>query len=546
MLNYNINTPILFIVFKYPLTMQRVFETIMHAKPKKLYIATYATLFQFQDMYYKELEKMLSQIDWDCEVNVLHVGNNTEKFRDPVSWLFSYEEEGIILNDGYLPDDSFFGFCSELLEKYRNDYRIGHISGINYNSQETDHYSYYFSLLVNTQAWATWKRVWQAIDMDMLSINSFISSNAIENYLSYVKYKEDWIGWFMRYVFHHEVDDWHKPYTYSNLINSCLSITPSVNLVQAIMKPNSENNQVHIDVPSQTITKLQHPLFVMCNHFFDWNEQKILREAKNKNKLREDLKDGYTFIKDRFLELSKQNKNMKIPHIIHQIYEDPAGPDESLLELAKTWMEHHPTWEYRFWSKEDIEDFLTAEFPEFMPTYKAYPFNVQRWDAIRYLILYKIGGLYVDLDYECLEPIDSLLNNTICCMGMEPRVNAIVHDKAFIVGNALMASIPNHPYFKAMIDEMMNGEKYSTLPKALQIMETTGPFMTTRLYEQYPDKDEITLLPEDLVTPLTFWEIRDMVSGLESSYIEDKVEKCFAIHYFAGSWVSQTTEVKSN
>jgi len=546
MLNYNTETPILFIVFKYPLTMQQVFEKIKVAKPKKWYIASYITLFHFQDKYYKEIEKLFSQIDWHCEVKVFHLGNNKGIFRDPVSWFFSQEEEGIILNDGYLPDDSFFGFCSELLEKYRNDNRIGHISGTNYISQGKSPFSYYFSSLVNTQAWATWKRVWQTIDMDMLTVNYFIGSNAIENSLSYVKYKEDWIGWFLNYVYHREVDDWNKPYTFNNLINNYLSVVPSMNLVKPVMKQNLENNQICIDVPLQTITDLHHPLFVMCEHFFDWSEQKILRETKNKNILNTDLKDGYTFIKDRFVEMSMQNRNMKIPCIIHQIYDNPAEPHESLLALAETWKKHHPAWEYRFWGKKEIEDFIKEEFSDFFPIYKSYSFNVQRWDAIRYLILYKIGGLYVDLDYECIEPIDSLLNNSLCCLGMEPTVNAISHDKSFIVGNAFMASMPEHPFFKAIIEEMINGEKYSTLTKALQIMETTGPFMITRLYEQYPKKDEITLLPADLVAPFSSWEVRDMVRGIESPYIEDKVEKCFAVHYFTGEWISQTTEAKTN
>ncbi len=236
----------------------------------------------------------------------------------------------------------------------------------------------------------------------------------------------------------------------------------------------------------------------------------------------------------------KQNENMKIPRIIHQIYEDPAGPPEWLLTLAETWKEHHPAWEYRFWDKKEMEDFLGKEFPEFIQTYRAYSFNVQRWDAIRYLILYKIGGLYVDLDYECLEPLDSLLNDALCCMGMEPTGHVVAHNKALIVGNALMASVPNHPYFGAMIEEMMNGDQYSNYPEFLQVMETTGPLMTTRLYENYPNKDEITLLSADLVAPLTLSEVREMARGLESPYIEDKIEKCFAIHYFGGSWVSQT------
>ncbi|GHT29059.1 hypothetical protein FACS189432_07850 [Bacteroidia bacterium] len=540
--NYNPNTPILFIIFKNPLTMQQVFEKIKNAKPKRLYVASYATLFQFPDIYYQEVKKLLSQIDWDCEVKTLFLYNNAAYFRDPVSWFFSHEEEGIILNDGNLPDDSFFGFCCAMLEKYRNDNRIGHISGTNYIAEKTTPYSYYFSSLVNTASWATWKRVWKTVDTDMLSISRFAGSNAIESNLSYSKYKNDWIGWFMRYVFHREIDAWNVPYTYNNLINNYLSVVPAVNLIEYIGNKNNpdDNNTPVVTVPAQKLEILQYPEFVICNYRADWEEQDILRKAKNKNELSEDLVDGYTFVKNRFVELSKQNDDMKIPRIIHQIYEDPAGVPANLQKLAETWKEQHPTWEYRFWNKKAIEDFLEAEFPDFIPTYHAYPFNVQRWGAVRYLILYRIGGLYVDLDYECLESIDALLNGALCCMGMEPAVNSITHDKSLIVGNVLMASVPNHPYFKAIIKEMIKGEKYSTLPKSLQIMETTGPFMTTRLYEFYPNKEEITLLPAELVAPLTLYEVQNLVSGLVTPDIEDKVEKCFAIHYFGGRWFEQT------
>ena len=42
-------------------------------------------------------------------------------------------------------------------------------------------------------------------------------------------------------------------------------------------------------------------------------------------------------------------------------------------------------------------------YPELIPVYESFPYAVQRWDAIRYLILYTFGGLYVDLDYECTD-----------------------------------------------------------------------------------------------------------------------------------------------
>ena len=64
--------------------------------------------------------------------------------------------------------------------------------------------------------------------------------------------------------------------------------------------------------------------------------------------------------------------------------------------------------------------------------------------------------------------------------------------------------------------------------------------MTTRVYETYERKDEITLLPAELVAPLSLEEVRQLIAGKETPEMENKVEKAFAIHCFLGSWASQT------
>lgn len=163
---------------------------------------------------------------------------------------------------------------------------------------------------------------------------------------------------------------------------------------------------------------------------------------------------------------------------------------------------------------------------------------VQRWDFIRYLILYHYGGLYVDMDYGCLEPVDGLLINATCCWGMEPEANAITHYRDMIIGNAMIASVPGHPFLKRVIDEVICYQD-KTPSKVYYVMETTGPFLITELYLEYPDKDEIALLPAELVAPLTMEEVKKVLAGGETLLMEEKVEKAFAIHYFLGSWFSQ-------
>ncbi|MDR1368827.1 MAG: hypothetical protein LBJ72_01685, partial [Dysgonamonadaceae bacterium] len=76
--------------------------------------------------------------------------------------------------------------------------------------------------------------------------------------------------------------------------------------------------------------------------------------------------------------------------------------------------------------------------------------------------------------------------------------------------------------------------------KAVHVIETTGPFMTTRIYDAYPRTEDVTLLPPELVAPLTLEEVQQILDGHETEEMEVKLEKAFAVHYFFGSWVSQT------
>lgn len=112
-----------------------------------------------------------------------------------------------------------------------------------------------------------------------------------------------------------------------------------------------------------------------------------------------------------------------IPKIIHQIWE---GRTEYLGDayklLGETWKEHHPDWKYEFWDESRIVDFIYDYYPEMIDIYFGYQYNVQRWHVIRYLILYKIGGLYVDFDYECLESFDRyILDGSKCPSGSEAK-----------------------------------------------------------------------------------------------------------------------------
>ncbi|MFV0396697.1 MAG: glycosyltransferase family 32 protein [Bacteroidales bacterium] len=548
MLNHNFHTPVLFIVFNRPETTFRVFEQIRKAKPLRLYVAADGPRNELDRPLCENIRKIVEKVDWTCEVKTLFQTQNLgcrEAGPTAIRWFFEHETEGIVLEDDCLPADDFFGFCSAMLERYRDDHRIGDISGGNYQFVNVrGDGSYFFSALSHVWGWAGWRRVWREYDLSISTFPSFKEGGYIDKMSSHAPFRNYWLNMFR--VHHEGANGWDFQYAYLNLINNRLSIIPNVNLITNIGCDNVEathyqSNHPFANIPLGKMNEIKHPTFVVADVEADLFSQQIETLRFN----RPDQSNGtYSFIKDRLLEVGRSpNLYMQIPQIIHQIYEDPEGPSELLRTVAESWKEQNPNWEYRFWNKATIDSFLESEFPEFEPIYRAYPYNVQRWDAIRYLILYRYGGLYVDMDYECLESIAPLLGSSTCCMGLEPVMNARRYNKPYIVGNAFMACIPGHGYFKSLIESLIEEcEIQWNTNKAFQIIESTGPFFTTRVYDKYPNREDIVLLSDDLVAPLTMEEVRQMISGDVTSEIEERVEKAFAIHYFLGSWLDQTKD----
>ena len=240
------------------------------------------------------------------------------------------------------------------------------------------------------------------------------------------------------------------------------------------------------------------------------------------------------FLKDKLLSLALENNSyMKIPKIIHQVFFGADKPAKHLIAISETWKEKHPDWEYRFWDRKTIEQFIASDFQDLIPLFHSFPFDIQRWNFVRYLILYRFGGLYVDMDYECIEPLDSLLWNTSCCLGLEPAKHAIRNNKSYIIGNALMASVPNHDFFARIVKYISTNNQQKYNHEEGQAAESTLPFMLNRMYDTCENKEDITLLPAELVAPLSLEEVQNLMAGMETKEIEDKLEKAYAIHYFS-------------
>ena len=169
------HVPILMILFNRSDTTARVFEAVRKARPEKLFIAADGPRTDRPEdaMKCREVRAFAQKVDWPCEVKTLFQEKNLGCGLGPVTainWFFKNVPEGIILEDDCLPDPSFFPFCEELLSKYRNDERVMHISGNNFqNGKKRGRGSYYFSEYTHNWGWATWARAWKYNDFEMIA-----------------------------------------------------------------------------------------------------------------------------------------------------------------------------------------------------------------------------------------------------------------------------------------------------------------------------------------------------------------------------------------
>lgn len=273
-------TPILFLVFNRPDTTRVVFERIREVRPAKLYVAADAPRPGRADEAARcsEVKEIVRQVDWPCSVQYLFREENMgckSAVSSAISWFFRQEEQGVILEDDCLPDLSFFPFCEELLERYKNDSRIGHIGGNCFlPGIVKDGFSYDFCHVTHIWGWATWRRVWDKMDVDFTFWDKYKERRKS---LFSNKWEEIYFSSFIPDALHKKngLNPWGVFYYYMLRTQNQLSIYPAVNLVTNIGlgNPNATHttkNTNRLLVRSESIQfPLKHPEFIMGNKEID-------------------------------------------------------------------------------------------------------------------------------------------------------------------------------------------------------------------------------------------------------------------------------------
>ncbi len=216
-----------------------------------------------------------------------------------------------------------------------------------------------------------------------------------------------------------------------------------------------------------------------------------------------------------------------IATIIHQTAKTADIP-ERWRAYQRRIRDLYPGWEYRLWTDEDNLALVRERMPEFEGAFLSAPLNIMRADLIRYIILDTFGGLYLDLDYEFQRHYEFDGYRLVL-----PRESD--DDQPVFVGNAVMASEPGHPLWRALIREYLarlpEAPRY---PEEEDVITLTGPALVTRVYlREFAADPSIFVPPHYAFHPPMPWT-DDEYKALQAD------ERVYGIHHCDGTWRALT------
>jgi len=270
-------TPILLIIFNRRETTKKVFEVIRAARPKKLFIAAdgFRENKSDENLICEETRLLTENIDWPCEVSRKY--SQTNMGCDPhvesaVSWFFEHVDQGIILEDDCVPNQSFFGFCEQMLDKYKDNTEVMHINGSNFQfGKENNNASYYFSVYPHSWGWATWKRAWKKYDSKMCNFPEFKETKSIKKILPTTAQQKFHLNLFEK-LYEGKYTFWDSKWTFAIWFQNGICITPKVNLISNIGHGTNATHTIakeKIHQESTGLTTIVDPISTSVNQLAD-------------------------------------------------------------------------------------------------------------------------------------------------------------------------------------------------------------------------------------------------------------------------------------
>jgi len=223
-----------------------------------------------------------------------------------------------------------------------------------------------------------------------------------------------------------------------------------------------------------------------------------------------------------------------IEPILHQIWHPFACLDlpREWERFSRGWRRLHPDHRYMRWGTEESRAFVAAEFPGLLGAYDGYASPMKRVAALRYLLLAHFGGVYVDLDMECLRNVEPLLAGQDLVFASEPEAQwprDRQQNGAPVISPAFMASQARHPFWSSVVEEL---QRSADVPG---VAEGAGALLLTRCYDRYPERTAVTLAPPELFNPAEAPACEDGTAYELQRWLE-VTRRSYAVHHWGATW----------
>lgn len=278
-------TPLLLLVFNRPDHTQKLIEALALVKPERIFVVADGPRVNVEgeEKQCSEVRRLVTELPWACNVTPLFRDKNlgcAQSVGRGITWFFEQVEEGIILEDDCIPHPSFFTFCTELLERYRDEDSVVHIGGCNFqNGKKRGRADYYFSIYNHIWGWATWRKHWQHFDYDIdpsgtPEMKNYVGRRAAWNYMQRQ----------FELVMDGTLNSWGFRWTYACWKQRGLSIVPNVNLVKNIGFGEGATHTTSTKSPQSNLqleaipSPLTHPKKLELNRRADWFTHRYIFE----------------------------------------------------------------------------------------------------------------------------------------------------------------------------------------------------------------------------------------------------------------------------
>lgn len=244
---------------------------------------------------------------------------------------------------------------------------------------------------------------------------------------------------------------------------------------------------------------------------------------------------------------------------IHQIWDGKQTPPE-WDQWISSWTCNHPDWKYILWSADDCRNLIERKFSWFLEVYDNYQFNIQRMDAVRYFILYEMGGIYCDLDIWCAKNITDLITGDCVLFEGHPDHGLDEHFLTnSIFTNSILYSAPKNKFMHRIQKSLKSASTFTqhkdtahpegqlvtqagiSAGNPMTVAMTAGSGLLTRAYYRYKSITPISVQSHERFEYHSKHERHNMLKN----GILDIPSKSFGVHWSIGSWiVSEDSNLK--